>query len=165
MSRIRSGALVLLAAGGFMTVAPGQAMGQKKQRDLITREEIESSPKRVDYIYDVIRSLRPHFLEAPRGVRRTGIDGPGARQPGAASSGAGLGAGGSNTTEVAVFVGDNHMGGIDILKGIQAEQVEEVRFFDSGKATAEFGMTLGAGGVIVVKLYKGKPPERPASPN
>lgn len=158
MHRIRWAALVTLIAGGLLAIVPNQAAGQKKQRDLITREEIESSPKRSDDIYDVIRSLRPHFLERPRGVRRTDIGGavPGGRPA--------VGGGGSTATEVAVFVDQNHMGGTDVLKSIQAEQVEEVRFFDASKATAEFGMTLGGGGAIVVKLYKGKPPERPTSP-
>jgi len=164
MTRIRSVGLAALLAGGWILLAPDQALAQKKQRDLITREEIESSPKRSDYIYDVIRSLRPHFLEAPRGVRRTGIDGAASRMPGASPTRPGLGVGGSTATEVAVFINQNRMGGIDVLKGIQAEQVEEVRYFDPSRAEAEFGLTLGAGGAIVVKLYKGKPPEKPTNP-
>jgi hypothetical protein len=144
MTRIRSAVLALLVAGGWMALAPGQALGQKTQRDLITRAEIESSPKRSGFIYELIRSLRPHFLEPPRGVRRNNVGG-----------------GGSSLTEVAVFIGQNHAGGIDVLKGIEAEQVEEVRYFDPSRAEAEFGLTLGGGGAIVVKMYKGKPPEKP----
>jgi hypothetical protein len=161
MRRIRSVGFAMLLAGGWTLVAPGRALGQeqkepKRQRDVIARWEIEASPKRSDYIFDVIRSLRPHFLETPRGVRH-GIDGagPGGRAP--------MTSGGSTLTEAAVFVDGNRMGGIDVLKGIQAEQVEEVRYFDPSKAEAEFGLTLGAGGAIVVKLYKGKPPEKPTS--
>lgn len=164
MTLIRSGALALLVGSAWIVLIPNQALGQKRQRDLITREEIESSPKRSDYIYDVIRSQRPHFLEAPRGVRRSSIDGQSSRLPGASPTRPGLGAGGSAETEVAVFVDQNHMGGIGILKSIQAEQVEEVRYLDASKATAEYGITLGGGGAIVVKMYKGQPPETSATP-
>lgn len=165
MTVIRSGALALLAVGGWVLLTPGQALGQKKQRDLITRAEIESSPKRGDYIYDVIRSLRPHFLEAPRGVRRTSIDAANARQPGAAApTRPGMGAGGSAPTEIAVFVDEKHSSGLDVLSNIRAELVEEVRYFDASKAVAEFGITLGSGGAIVVKMLKSKPPEKPPAP-
>jgi hypothetical protein len=162
MTLIRSVTVALLVTGGWMVCTPGQALAQKKQRDVISRAEIESSPKRADYIYDVIRSLRPHFLEAPRGVRRSGIDGAGARQAGADQGRAGMGAGGSEVAELTVFVDQNHSGGKEVLGNIRAELVDEVRFFDPSKATAEFGMTLGAGGAIVVKmLAKIKPPEKP----
>lgn len=161
MTLIRSAAFTLLVTGGWMVLTPDQALAQKKERDVISRAEIESSPKRGDYIYDVIRSLRPHFLDAPRGVRRSGIDGASSRQPGAASRGAGMGAGGSEAVELVVFIDQNHGGGVDVLGNIRAELVEEVRFFDTSKAIAEFGMTLGAGGAIVVKMFKIKPPEKP----
>jgi hypothetical protein len=160
MALLRGGALALVSAGAWLVLAPSQAQGQKRQKDLIAREEIESSPKRSDYIYDVIRSARPHFLEAPRGVRRTGIDpaGPGAPRPA-------VGMGGSSQPQVEVFVELNHVGGIDVLKNILAEEVEEVRYFDPSRAEAEFGLTLGAGGAIVIKMYKPKPPEKkPTSP-
>lgn len=162
MIGILSGTLALLVAGTAMTLTSGQAFAQKRQRDLITRAEIESSPKRADYIYDVIRSLRPHFLEAPRGVRRSGIDPANAREPGAAMpTRPGMGAGGSAPTEISVFVDQNHSSGVDILSNIRAELVEEVRYFDPSKAVAEFGITLGGGGAIVVKMSKSKPPEKP----
>lgn len=165
MTVIRSGTLALLVAGTAMTLTSSHAFAQKKQRDLITRAEIESSPKRADYIYDVIRSLRPHFLEAPRGVRRSSIDGGNARLPGAADpTRPGVGAGGSAPTEIAVFVDQNHSSGIDVLGNIRAELVEEVRYFDPSKAVAEFGITLGGGGAIVVKMSKNKPPEKPPAP-
>ncbi len=147
MGRIRCSGLALLVAGTWMVFTPAQAFGQKRQRDLITRAEIESSPKRSDDIYDLIRSLRPHFLDAPRGVRQPSMTQSGGARP-----------------EIVVFIGQNQAGGIDVLKSLQAEQVEEVRYFDPSRAEAEFGLTLGAGGAIVIKMYKGKPPEKPAAP-
>ena len=63
-------------------------------------------------------------------------------------------------TPVAVFIGTNQLSGIDALQTIMAENVEEVRFLDASKATAEFGVSRGAGGAIVLKLVQsGKPEE------
>lgn len=153
MQLARSGALVLSGIVLLVTTA-SSVQAQKKSRDLITREEIEASPKKDGYIYDLIRSIRPHMVEAPRGVRRTGIDA--ASAPGAVRS---VGQGGSNAMEVAVFVDGNHAGGIDILKSIAALNVDEVRYFDPGKAVDEFGVTLGAGGAVVIKTHKSGQPD------
>ena len=63
----------LLSSAGLLSLTPATAHAQqKKSRDLITREEIESSPQKDQDIYAVIRSLRPHFLAPARGVRTLG---------------------------------------------------------------------------------------------
>ncbi len=148
--RIRSAGVALMIAAGWMTLAPGQAAAQdkepKKQRDVIARWEIEASPKRGDLIYDVIRSLRPHFLDQPRGVRHNDVGGGGIERP-----------------MVVVFIDGNQAGGGDVLKGMAAEGVEEVRYFDPAKAEAEYGLALGAGGVIAIKSYRRKPAEKSTS--
>ncbi|HEU5217690.1 MAG TPA: hypothetical protein VFU23_03480 [Gemmatimonadales bacterium] len=162
MSLIRMGALAALVASAGTVCLPGQAEAQKRQRDVIAREEIEASAKRTGSIYEVIRGARPHFLEAPRGVRSSGI-GTGAANKEGISTRRSAGDGGSSASEVAVFVDNAHVGGTDMLKSILAEQVEEVRYYDPSKAESEFGMTLGAGGVIVVKMSKGKPAEKPGT--
>ena len=158
--RSRSPALILALIAGGMMLLPARAEAQKRERDRISREEIESSPKRSDYIYDVIRTLRPHFLEPPRGVRRVGVELGGASgMPGRSDRRVG-GAGGSNEQTAQVFVDGHHAGGLEILKSIRADQVEEVRYSAPSKAEEEFGGTLGAGGAIVIKMYQApKPPE------
>lgn len=137
---------LLLSGLALLTLGATPAEAQKKSRDLITREEIEASPKKDGYIFDLIRSIRPHMLEAPRGVRRMGVDGP--------SSRTGF-TGGSNVPVVNVFVDGNHAGGLDILKSMAALNVDEVRYLDPDRATDEYGVTLGAGGAVVIKTHKG----------
>jgi len=147
---LESGALLLVAAA--LAVLPAEAAAQKRQRDLITRAEIEASPKRSSDVLQLVRSLRPHFLEAPRGVRGVQFEG-GARADQRSASASAM-------TPVAVFIGTNQLSGIDALQTIMAENVEEVRFLDASKATAEFGVSRGAGGAIVLKLVQsGKPEE------
>ena len=60
-------ALALAIAAGALS--PTDAFGQKKQRDLITREEIESVTQSSADLYEVVRKLRPQFLEPPKGQR------------------------------------------------------------------------------------------------
>jgi hypothetical protein len=128
-------------AAAWVAFAPDAALGQRR-RDVITREEIEQSPKAREDLYQVIRSLRPHFLAPPRGVRRMDMDR-------SAQAGA------------AVYVGRNHLGGIDAMLTIPAADVEEVRYLDPSRAEAEFGLN-GSGGAIVIKfLPPGKQPSRP----
>lgn len=153
MTRLGSGAAVLIVAAGWLALAPSQGLGQKRQRDVISREEIEQSPQRSEDILRVIRSLRPHFLEGPRGVRQTRID-P-APYPGALPV---VGAGGSSAAETVVYIERNQLGGVDALRTILADQVGEVRYLDPSRAQTEFGQSAG-GGAIVIKLYKGVKPD------
>ncbi len=158
MRALRWGALAITLSAAWAALVPLHAQGPKRQRDLISREEIEASPKRTDDIYQVIRSLRPHFLESARGVRRLEID-PGAMDPRTNTrTNARVGSGGSNEAETAVYLDRNHIGGIDALKGILAEQVGEVRYLDASKALSEFGVNRG-GPAIVIRMYKGLKPE------
>src|ERR1044071_6633474 len=158
MTSSRSPAIVLGLIAGGLPLLPAPAWAQKRERDRISREEIETSPKRADYIYDVIRTLRPQFLEPPRGIRRVAVD-LGTGSTAGRSDRRTVGAGGSNDLVAAVFVDGHHAGSLDILKSIRADQVEEVRYYAPSKAEEEFGGTLGAGGAIVITMSKSvKPP-------
>ncbi|HJU72186.1 MAG TPA: hypothetical protein VJ717_00460 [Gemmatimonadaceae bacterium] len=129
---IRSTMLVVVAAA-LVATAPAEA--QKRQRDRISREEILESAHRTYDLYQVVRSLRPRFLEPPPGVRSFGN-----------SSAA--------STPVAVYVDGKRDIGIEALKLIDPQRVEEVRYFDPERANAEFGQ-IAANGAIVVKLARG----------
>ena len=127
------------ATGLFMAMAilsamPSAASAQKKkQRDVITREELLSHGGSSDQnLYEVIRFLRPHMLQTRPGVRSLG---------------------GSNTMGVAVFLDRKRDTGLDVLRTLRPEQVEEVRYLDPAKAESEFGFSAG-GGAVLVKLYK-----------
>jgi hypothetical protein len=131
----RPGKVMLLGlAVGWLVVAPAgaQAPLQKKSRDLITREEILESAQKNGDLYQIVRSLRPHFLAPPRGVRTvTGTIAP-----------------------VALYVDDLKRTGVEDLRMIKPETVWEIHYLDPTKAEEEYGITHN-GGAILVTLRKG----------
>lgn len=141
MSRIRL-VFVLLFASVLVVLLPDSAHAQKRQRDRITREEIESSPHKNLDAFQLIRNLRPHFLEPPKGVRSFG---------------------GSNAPfmPIALYVDGRKDTGIDALKIMDPLTIEEVRYLDPTRSENEFGPTA-ANGAVVVKLRKVKPRTLPA---
>jgi hypothetical protein len=141
MTRLRSGAAALILAGAWLALTPCESVAQKRQRDRITREEILSSPHRDVDIYQVIRGLRPHFLEPPPGVRTLG----GAYAPNA----------------VAVYVDGVRETGVDALRMLTAVRVEEVRYLDPTRSESEFG-PRASGGAVAVRLYKAPKVAAPA---
>ena len=60
MTTARLGMAGFVLVGAALALVPDQAMAQKKDRNTITREEIENSPQKNQDILAVIRSLRPH---------------------------------------------------------------------------------------------------------
>ena len=135
---VRSGLLAVCLAAGWMIVAPGESLAQKKQRDVITREEILGSGQRDMDLHRAVRSLRPHFLSAPRGQRTMGA---------------------APAAPVALYIDEARSGDINGLKDVAAIDVQEVRYLEPSKAQERYGMTH-SGGAILVTLFKGpKPPQ------
>lgn len=141
MSRTRI-VCALLCAIVLVALVPHSASAQKRQRDRITREEIESSPHKHLDAFQMVRNLRPHFLEPPKGVRSFG---------------------GSNAsfTPIALYVDGRRDTGIDALKIMDPLMIEEIRYLPPTRAENEFG-PVGANGAVVVKLRKVKPQTPPA---
>jgi len=115
-----------------ITIVPSLAQAQKRQRDRITREEILESPHKDLDLYQVIRNIRPHFLEGPKGVRSGGY---------------------GTINPIVVYVDGRKDTGLDALKLMAARDVEDVRYFEPSKSMSEFGPTAN-GGAVVVKRYK-----------
>ena len=139
---VRWGMTTLLLSAASLAIMPGQALAQKRQRDRITREEILSSAHRELDVYQVIRSLRPQFLEPPRGVRTLG--------------------GSSGPAPVAVYIDRKRDIGLEALRTLMARDVEEVRYLDPSRSESEFGPTA-SGGAVLVRLYRARrdvPPVR-----
>ena len=128
----RLGVTALGVASVLMFLAPAAGLAQKRDRDLITREEILNSSKKDQDIFQVIRALRPHFLLPPRGVRST--------RGGARAS--------------VLYVNGNRAGELVLLRSILAADVFEVKYLDSARAENEFGIGH-SGGVVMVQLVKG----------
>jgi hypothetical protein len=125
-----------------MVSLSGECLAQKRQRDRITREEILKSAHGELDLFQVIRSLRPHFLAPPPGVRTLG----GADAP----------------APVSVYVDGRRETGIDALRTMMAHQVDEVRYLDPARSENEFGPRAN-GGALLVKRYqapKDPPPVR-----
>lgn len=121
----------LLVIGTLLAAAPAHA--QKKQRDLVKRDEIMASAQREEDLFTALRSLRPRFLERPTGIRTIGN---------------------SMTLPTIVVMDGKRMGDLETLRSIIASTVDEVRYMEPSKATTEFGSAAG-GGAVVVKLWKG----------
>ena len=130
--RIRIGGLAFLLVCIVLVSAPSGVLAQKKQRDVITREEILNSAQKDQDLLEVIKALRPHFLQAPRGVRTLGGASPGA---------------------LSVYVDRTRQPGPDILRQMMANTIEEVRYLDPNRSQNEYGITAN-GGAIVIKMYK-----------
>lgn len=131
---VRTSLKVALCAAGLMLVVPGDASAQKKSRDVITQEEIEKSGQAEADLFVAIRNLRPHFLEAPRGVRTMGS---GMIYP------------------LVVYVNNIKQSGTDALSLIMAKDVKEVRYLDPSRSQGEYGVNAN-GGAIVVKTLSAK---------
>jgi hypothetical protein len=98
---------------------------QGRQRDVITREEIESSPHRLVDIFQAIRGLRPHFLAPPTGTR-------------------------TRPQPTAVYVdGIYQPNGLSTLQAIQSAGVERVEYLDPGRAENALGGRASGGAVMV----------------
>ncbi len=119
-----SSAVVLLA------IAPRLASGQTKNRDVITREEIENSVQKDADIHSVIRALRPHFLQKPRGVRTLG----------------------NSKIQMGLYIDGVRESGFDILKNIPASSILEVRYQDPSTAEGEHGQEANGGAVVVKRI-------------
>jgi len=128
--------LVLLAA-----LLGSPAAGQRRpprQRSVITQEEIREA--NVGNAFDAVQQLRPRFLQARELIALP-------RTPGSTAS----------APLVYVYVNDVEMGGVDYLKNIPAELVEEIRYLDSIEAGNRFGASDGRVAIAVTLKRPPKP--------
>jgi len=129
--------LYLIAA--FPIVACGPASGSsnsgiptpRRSTSLLVSEEILAANLDHGTLYDAILRLRPNWFA--RGT--TSYDPP--------------------TTELAiVFVDGRRLGELESLRGIDANQIEDARYFSAAEAGPRFGLQGGLSGVIEVTMKK-----------
>lgn len=118
----------LFAVALALAVTPTTGTAQKRERNLVSRAEIDSSPHIDRDLLTALRNLRPHFLAPPRGVRSLG--------------------GGSRGPFV-VSINGGRTTGMDMLREIMANTVEEVRYLDPTQSENEFGITYNSGGIVI----------------
>jgi hypothetical protein len=132
--KIRNAGLALIAVLGMLAMTPAGAQELKKDKDKITRAEIEASPQKDQDIYQVIRNLRPHFLRQARGIRSFGNAG---------------------AVSPTLYVDGFRESDLNSLKAIPAAAVEEVRYLDPSRAESDYGSDAQGGAVVLKRLKLG----------
>ena len=160
----------LLAVATFVGIMPanGQQVSTPANRDrrLITAEEIEQAQE--TNAFEVVQTLRPEFLRRMSQRQTLGVGGT-AAGAGGRTYGGGAGATGSTggampaedqgsayaqpdaPATAAVFVDGTEMGGIEELRQLQSNTVEEIRYLSGTDAQTKYGPRFPAG-VIEVTL-------------
>lgn len=124
-----------LAALALATLVVGCATtggSRPANRDVITAEDIQKAPP-ASTAYEVVRLLRPEFLYH-RGVHSV-------NQPVDPSSG------------IMVYVDGIQVGGVDQLKSIPADNVEEIRWVNARDATTKYGTNHDFGVIAVTTKH------------
>lgn len=128
-------AMVLIAAIAVFSV-PGSAAqkGPKRDKNLITRAEIDSFDQNVD-LYELIRRLRPNMLRGHTGTRSL--------------------TGGSNP--VVVYV-EGTQYEVAALRNLTTGNVEEVRYLDPIEAGNRYGLNHLGGAIVITRRRMGTQP-------
>ncbi len=142
---------------GALLIPTLQAQGKpKKDRDLITRDELLEAADKSPDLYQAVKRLRPNFLTVlNRGPSSVGIK-PGANGGPPCDAVLQRDCPGRSDAVISlpvVYVDGMKTGEPDVLKGIATKNVEEVRYLTPTKAEMDYGLGH-EGGAILVKLIK-----------
>lgn len=124
--------LLLLVAAASLACASGHPSTPRPPRvnpRLITTEELRES--RANTAMDAIQFLRPNWLQ--RG--------------GALSM--------RSDTEIAVYLNDSRLGGVETLRSLEVRSIETIRFYDGPTAQARFGLDNQHGAIQVTTVAGG----------
>jgi outer membrane cobalamin receptor len=121
--------LLLAIAVSIAGCASGGETRGDRRRDVISFEEIQAS--QLATAYDIIQALRPEFMRS-RGVRSM-----------AAATG----------ETAVVYVDGVRAGGLEALRALPRETLQDVRYLSAADATTAYG-TGHAGGVIQVRTRR-----------
>ncbi|NOT09938.1 MAG: hypothetical protein HOP28_17235 [Gemmatimonadales bacterium] len=128
--RVLFGALAL--AVGLTVLAPAPATAQKRQRDLISREEIDQL-QGVLTAYEAVKKLHGEWLRSKSRITNN-------------AEGGGTVAPGPN-----VYVNGVRSGDVTFLESISLQTVQEMRFLTASQAESRFG-SGNLAGVIAVTM-------------
>ena len=118
---IRPAVYLLLAACAARTPAGTET---PPDRSIITRQEILSH--KFESVYDAIEALRPIWL-LTRGTNSLT----------------------QQSTQIQVYLDNNHLGGVETLSTINLGSVVYLRHYDGVEATARWGLDHGQGAIYV----------------
>lgn len=145
MRTMRTGLAGTFAAIALLGYTPQNADAQRRDRDLITRDElVQSSQKNAD-LYQAVRSLRSHFVQGSRGPRSLGLNPPprGGQGEGSAQD--------REAVKTILYINGVRSGDIEMMRNINTINVEEVRYLNPNSASMQYG-TGHEGGAVLVKL-------------
>lgn len=137
MHWITKGLAAVVTATVLVGVVPTVAEGQRKERNLISKEELEQFQENRGDLFRAVRSLRPHFVQGSRGTRS-------------------FGGGAMVATRPILYVNGTRMADVAMLTGIMTRDVIEVRFVPPTEAAMTYNAEHGAG-VILVTLINQQP--------
>ncbi len=119
-----SSALLIVACVGLPTLAHAQNKN-RGDRSKITHEELLQSAGLTSTAYDLIRILRPYWLEPPRG-RLVSANGDGTRDGGSDANG--------TAQEVIVYVDGDRQPSAEQLNTLHVVSILEMRYLDQNRA-------------------------------
>lgn len=126
---MRKGITAMLAVA-IVVASPLVAEAQKKQRDLISSEELAKVEQQSMKLLDAIRLLRPQMLDKPRGSRTLG---------------------GGMMYPLLVVV-DSRRGDVQMLEQLSVADVKEVRYLEPSRAQDAYGINANGGAIVVTRL-------------
>jgi hypothetical protein len=117
----------------FMAIAVGVPLHAQRKTYVLKADEIAKEKLVASTAYDVVQMLRPRWLVS-RGLAKLPQPGD---QPVASS--------------VKVWMNQHNAGGVDYLRTIPAERVEEMRYYSPNEAASRFGPTDDAAIEVTLK--------------
>lgn len=157
--------LALRVAGALAALAltsAGVLEAQKKDRDLITRDELVLASARTPDLLLAVRSLRSHMVDTTRGASR-GVRSMDIAAPGRSTTGATDAMGSTRNTPAptpVLYVDGQKVGHLTLMKDILTSEVEEVKYLNPNRAANDLGLGH-EGGAIMVKMFKPPSPTPP----
>ena len=129
--RIAALRLLALVVGALAVGAPLGAQ-QRRQKNVLTAEEIDHWKANMSTAYDVVSMMRPHWLKV-RELSKL----PGRRDEPVQG------------TPVNVYLNNQNMGSAEFLKTIPLEDVLEMRWLSANETASRFGPTDGQAAIVV----------------
>ena len=117
----------------FAALAVGVPLHAQRKTNMLTAEEIERANLTTTDAYSAVQMLRPRWLVS-RGLVR--IPTPGEQLQAAG---------------VKVWVNEHNVGGVDYLKTLPVERIQEMRWYGPNEAGSRFGPTDDAAIEVVLK--------------
>jgi hypothetical protein len=125
---------------GVIVTSQGQTQAPiNRNRDVITKEEMQGASMGSQSVLDVVTALRPNFLTV-RGLHTVPVKDANGNQVVDEESG-----------KVHASIDGNRVVALDELRSIQASTVVEIRFLNPSAAMQKFGGAAREGPVILVK--------------